>query len=41
MPLHANQKQIEKTEGDAVINVRKGKLLFVYDLEVTAKLEGS
>jgi activator of HSP90 ATPase len=33
--------KIDKTEGDAVINVRKGKLLFVYDLEVTAKLEGT
>ena len=32
--------QADKIDGDVVINVRKGKLIYVYDLEVTLKWEG-
>jgi len=31
--------KVDKAEGDVVINVRKGKLIYVYDLEVTMKFE--
>lgn len=32
--------QVDKLDGDASINIRKGKTLLVFDLDVTCKWEG-
>ena len=32
--------QVDKLDGDASINIRKGKTLLVFDLDVSCKWEG-
>jgi len=39
-PLTLQINKVDKIDGDVVINVRKGKLLYVYDLEVSLKWKG-